>query len=333
MNTCTIIFLVISAHNCNSLIREETDLRPLSNYETVGSENFENWEGDPDDANIVTLDKVAAESTLEEICKNSKNFVYLKQEDVIIDCQDFKNDEPEKTERIYKRSVDGDALEGSGDSENATEIQEKSETTTPLEENVTTSEKNENTTIKPEETENTTTETPEPENTTPFPETTAETTEKPKEQPETPENSDKWVPKNDVEVIKGKTLIGDKLQEATDQKSDESEKVGESSKTPQKAGSKDTTILIGLFVAVIVVGGLAYGYNVIKKRKQRSADLERVERAPSIKRSLNNLTKPDGEPEKKPLIGEKKEVEMVDMKKENSTQETPEKAPSDNETL
>lgn len=67
-------------------------------------------------------------------------------------------------------------------------------------------------------------------------------------------------------------------------------------------------------MAVLVVGALAFGYNFIKKRKQRSADLERVERAPSIKRSLQNLTKPE-EPEKKPLMNNQKEVEMVDMKK------------------
>jgi hypothetical protein len=80
--------------------------------------------------------------------------------------------------------------------------------------------------------------------------------------------------------------------------------------------SKDTTILVVLFVAVIIVGAAAFAYNFIKKRRQQSADLERVERG-SIKRSFQNLAKADNEPEKKPLIGEKKDVEMVDMKKES----------------
>lgn len=95
-----------------------------------------------------------------------------------------------------------------------------------------------------------------------------------------------------------------------------SEKAHESTEI-KKSASKDTTILICLFVAVVIVGVLAFGYNFIKKRKQQNRELERVEKGgqspPSLKRSferslqnVQNLVRNEPEAqEMKPLISEK----------------------------
>jgi hypothetical protein len=133
-------------------------------------------------------------------------------------------------------------------------------------------------------------------------------------------NSQNFSPHDsDAEIVQGKTLINTKTNEEVKEgeNDDDSVKAHTSTEDVKSSGSsKDTTILVVLFVAVIIVGAAAFAYNFIKKRRQQSADLERVERG-SIKRSFQNLAKADNEPEKKPLIGEKKDVEMVDMKKES----------------
>ncbi|XP_063917781.1 enolase-phosphatase E1-like [Zophobas morio] len=167
------------------------------------------------------------------------------------------------------------------------------------------------------------------------PPTDEEKKQQPNDEMTVPQKSDNdnqagWISKPEQNT-EGKSLIPPKKSEEMQIKEDatESENADSPAQSSKKAGSKDTTILVFLFVAVVVVGALAFGYNFIKKRKRQSADLERAERTPVTKLSLQNLAKTD-EPEKKPLMSDTKEVEMVDMKRDNSAPEqTPETANND----
>ncbi|RZC37586.1 hypothetical protein BDFB_007236 [Asbolus verrucosus] len=191
-----------------------------------------------------------------------------------------------------------------------TTILTKEETTTILTKEETTTLPTEETTAMPTEE---TTETPTKETTPTKEETTTTPTEKITETRREEDTTTAEIPAkfNEIETAPAAPKETDRKEETNPEGP---ERPKESTEDTKKAGSKDTTILVFLFVAVVVVGALAFGYNFIKKRRQQSADLERVERA-SIKRSLQNLTKPEGEAERKPLIGDAKEVEMVDMKK------------------
>ncbi|XP_050311334.1 uncharacterized protein LOC126746955 [Anthonomus grandis grandis] len=93
--------------------------------------------------------------------------------------------------------------------------------------------------------------------------------------------------------------------------------LAESSKTVNRAGGKDATLLISLFVVVLVIGAAAFAHNYIKKRKQRAQEETNanvLKRTPAT--NGKNDTDIEQGTEMKPLMKNEVVKEYSDSKKE-----------------